>query len=70
MLDPEKERERLATQISRVTKQLESSRRNLANEQFVGKAPAHVVEAERSKATDLESQIALLSQNLEALSGP
>jgi valyl-tRNA synthetase len=68
VLDPEKERERLETQIARVTKQLESSRKNLANEKFVGRAPAQVVEAERNKAADLESQLALLNQNLEALS--
>ena len=67
VLDPDKERGRLRTQIEKLTHQLDSSRRKLANQGFVTKAPAQVVEAEKKRAADLETRIALLTRSLDAL---
>ncbi len=67
VLDPEKERARLETQMKKLGKQLETSRKKLANPKFVEKAPAEVVAEERNREEELTGQIALLAKNLQAL---
>ena len=67
VLDPEKERARLETQKKKLEKQLEASRKKLANQNFVDKAPAEVVEEERNRVEELSGEIALLEKNLQAL---
>jgi valyl-tRNA synthetase len=67
VLDPEKERARLETQKTKLGKQLEASRKKLANQNFVDKAPAEVVEEERNRVEELSGEIALLEKNLRAL---
>ena len=67
VLDPEKERARLETQKKKLGKQLEASRKKLANQNFVDKAPAEVVEEERNRVEELSGEIALLDKNLQAL---
>jgi valyl-tRNA synthetase len=69
VLDPEKERSRLEAQRKKLDKQLEASRKKLANPSFLGKAPAAVVEEERRRVADLAGQMALLDKSLEALGG-
>ncbi len=67
VLDPEKEKARLETQKKKLGKQLEASKKKLANPKFVEKAPAEVVEEERNRVEELSGQIALLDKNLQAL---
>ena len=69
VLDPEKERARLETQMKKLGKQLEASRKKLANRNFVEKAPAEVVEEEHRRVAELSGEIALLEKNLSALEG-
>ena len=69
VLDPKKERARLEDQKSKMSKQLEASQKKLSNDSFVSRAPAEIVQAERSRVTDLQEQIAVLEKSLEALDG-
>lgn len=69
VLDPVKERERLESQRKAMTAQLATSRKKLANENFLRKAPAGVVETERSRAEELQRKLDLLVRNLESLDG-
>jgi valyl-tRNA synthetase len=39
----------------------------LANEKFLSRAPAHVVELEKQRLQDAKTQIALIEENLKAL---
>ena len=48
-------------------KQLEASKKKLANRNFVDKAPVEVVEEERNRVEELSGEIALLEKNLQAL---
>ncbi len=67
IIDLERERERLSDEIGRLEKQLRSTAGRLANEQFVSKAPAEVVEREREKARSFRDQLERLTQMLNAL---
>ena len=68
MSDFDKERERLATQIAKLTEEKSRLDAQLANQNFVDRAPAEKVTALRERANELEGQIATLKNNLEALS--
>jgi len=61
-------RERLAKQLKPLEKARESSKRQLGNEQFLSKAPPHVVESIRAKLADYESQIERMRTTLDSLS--
>ena len=61
-------RERLTKQLQPLEKARDSSQRQLGNEQFLSKAPRHVVESIRKKLADYESQIARIRQTLSGLS--
>jgi valyl-tRNA synthetase len=67
VLDPEKERERLERRREKLVSQLDQSRRKLANPKFVSRAPPEVVETERRRASDAESELELLDENVRAL---
>jgi valyl-tRNA synthetase len=67
-IDVAAERERLEKELAQLTKELENKQRQLSNEQFLAKAPAHVVEGLRARAKELESLIAKARTGLEGLS--
>jgi valyl-tRNA synthetase len=67
-IDVAAERERLEKELAQLTKELENKQRQLSNEQFLAKAPAHVVEGLRARAKELESLIAKARRGLEGLS--
>ena len=46
---------------------IQKAEARLANESFVSRAPADVVEKERQKLKDLQAQIELIDANLKAL---
>jgi valyl-tRNA synthetase len=60
-------RERLTKQLEPLEKALNSCRRQLGDEQFVAKAPAHVVETIRKNEGDYESQIERIRATLAGL---
>jgi valyl-tRNA synthetase len=68
VVDPAKERERLERRREKLALQLDQSRRKLANEKFVSRAPPQVVETERRRASEVEAELALLDENVRALS--
>ena len=60
-------RERLTKQLQPLTKARDGSTRQLANQKFLDKAPAHVVDSIRAKLTDYEAQIAKIENTLSNL---
>ena len=60
-------RGRLVKQLKPLEKARDGSRRQLANEEFVAKAPPHVVESIRTKLADYESQINRMQATLDSL---
>jgi valyl-tRNA synthetase len=67
LIDFELERERLNKEISRLEKQLEGLNNKLQSEDFINKAPEEIIERERKKKTDFESNLFKLKANLESL---
>jgi valyl-tRNA synthetase len=66
-IDLDKECGRLKSEHSRLVQQIQSQNGKLANEQFVARAPAEVVDKERRKLDDWREQADVLSQKLERL---
>jgi len=66
-IDVAAERERLEKELAQFTKELENKHRQLGNEQFLAKAPAHVVEGLRTRAAELEGLIVKARKGLEGL---
>jgi valyl-tRNA synthetase len=69
LIDPAKEKGRLEKQLADKRKQVEAKKGKLANEGFVARAPAEVVQQERDAIAELEKQIAALEENLRDLAG-
>ncbi len=67
LIDVDKERTRLQSEIDRIHNQLRSTEAKLVNEQFVARAPAEVVDNERKKADSLRDQLLRLQEKLGAL---
>jgi valyl-tRNA synthetase len=67
MVDVEKERARLAGELADLERHLAGLEGRLANEKFVAKAPAALVEAERAKAAEWRGRCAQLAAKLAAL---
>jgi valyl-tRNA synthetase len=67
LIDLEKERQRLAKQLVEKRKLMESKEAKLANESFVARAPADIVQAERNAIADLRQQIETIQENLRDL---
>ena len=61
------QRKRLEKQIEQLDKVIASSKRQLSDQEFLGRAPAHVVESIRLKMTDYEAQLDKSRTALEAL---
>jgi len=69
LVDVERERERLGGEIENLEGLLAAARGKLADERFVSRAPADVVEREREKAADLERSLERLAELRASLEG-
>ena len=67
LIDFDVERARLAGQIAKLTEEKSRLDAQLANSNFVDKAPAEKVAELRARSTELENQVETLNNNLEAL---
>nr|WP_313014883.1 valine--tRNA ligase [Moraxella sp. CTOTU48841] len=67
LIDPTAELNRLAKAQEKLTKQAENLRSKLANESFVSKAPANVVESEKAKLAEMDTQLAEMHKQIEQL---
>jgi valyl-tRNA synthetase len=67
LIDPTAELNRLAKAQEKLVKQAESLRSKLSNESFVSKAPANVVESEKAKLAEMDTQLAEMSKQIEHL---
>jgi len=68
-VDLEKECARLRTELGQLEKQLGALEQRLANDGFVSRAPAEVVEGERRKAAEWTVRRGQLREKVEALCG-
>jgi valyl-tRNA synthetase len=67
MIDLDKERAKLDGELAGLDRQVEGLASRLANPGFTGKAPAHVVEAERQRLAELEERRRTLGARRTAL---
>ncbi len=67
LVDLEKEKARIEKELTNAEKQLQAQIGKLANENFVSRAPEHVVNIEREKKAKLEGLIENLKASLENL---
>ena len=67
LIDPTAELNRLAKAQEKLVKQAESLRSKLSNESFVSKAPANVVESEKAKLAEMDTQLAEMHKQIEQL---
>ena len=67
LLDLERERQRLRSEIGRLDGQLQGAEKKLANPSFVERAPEEVIQKERDKSTVFRDQRDKLLQKLSAL---
>jgi valyl-tRNA synthetase len=67
LIDAGAERERLTARIAEMTSEVHRAESKLANESFVAKAPAEVVEKERKKLEEARSAKEKLETQLQAL---
>lgn len=67
LVDVAADRQRLQAEAAELEKRIVGSHKTLANENFLNKAPAAVVERERAKLADLEAQMAKIEERLEVL---
>ena len=67
LIDPTAELNRLAKAQEKLIKQAESLRSKLSNEAFVSKAPANVVESEKAKLAEMDTQLAEMHKQIEQL---
>jgi len=67
MVDLEAERLRLSKEIASLRAEVERTSQRLANPEFVTKAPATVVEKDRTRLADLQDRLTRLEERLRAL---
>ena len=67
LIDFAEEDRRLAREIDKISKDLTTSQRKLANEDFVAKAPAEVVEKEKEKVQTLTQKLVKLKSHKEKI---
>ncbi len=67
LIDPTAELNRLAKAQEKLVKSAESLRSKLSNESFVSKAPANVVESEKAKLAEMDTQLAEMHKQIEQL---
>ena len=65
LVDKEKERERLSNELAKVEKEIAALTGKLSNKNFVDKAPAAVVDAERAKLAKAEERKVIITASLE-----
>jgi valyl-tRNA synthetase len=68
-IDLAAERTRLAKELERIEREIANGQRQLNNEQFLSKAPAHVIEGIRKRAQDLATEQEKTRSQLAALGG-
>ncbi len=56
LIDLEAERRRIQTELENIDRQVQRIEASLSNEAFISKAPAHVVERERSRLAELQER--------------
>ncbi|MEW5911883.1 MAG: valine--tRNA ligase [Thermodesulfobacteriota bacterium] len=69
LVDFAAEEARLEKELAKLDKELTPSIKKLANQGFLAKAPAEVVEKERAKVAEGQDKMARLRQNLERIQG-
>ena len=69
MVDVEAEKTRIASEMEQLTKLIADSQILLTNENFIAKAPAHVVQKERDKVEGYRERWQKLRERLESLGG-
>ncbi|GAB4173848.1 MAG: valine--tRNA ligase [Calditrichia bacterium] len=67
VVDIEKEKERLQKEKERLEGLMKGTQKKLENENFVKKAPEHVVKAEKEKLESLKEKIAKIEMNISGL---
>ena len=67
LIDPTAELNRLAKAQEKLVKSAESLRSKLSNEAFASKAPANVVESEKAKLAEMDTQLAEMHKQIEQL---
>ncbi|MDP6564611.1 MAG: valine--tRNA ligase [Alphaproteobacteria bacterium] len=65
VIDIDQERQRLAKELDKLDGQIAGLEKKLANENFVAKAPAHVVEEQRARKAEVEQTREKLKEALE-----
>jgi valyl-tRNA synthetase len=68
LIDLDKERERLTKEINRLQGALKGIDKKLSNDNFIGKAPAEVVDREKHKKNDYEANLKKLTDIFDNLS--
>ena len=68
LIDFEKEKERLKKEEARISNEISAISGRLKDKNFTGKAPEEVVEKQRARKAELESQVEKIKDNLTALS--
>ncbi|MBP7133659.1 valine--tRNA ligase [Patescibacteria group bacterium] len=66
-LDLGKEREKIAKEIKETATYIQSLEAKLANQEFVGKAPAHVTDGMRTKLVEAQTRAKTLEERLQML---
>ena len=69
LVDVAAECERLSKEQEKLQQQITKTQGMLANESFISRAPAEVVERERTRLSDLQASIAQISERLSQLCG-
>ncbi|MEX0912785.1 MAG: class I tRNA ligase family protein, partial [Gemmatimonadota bacterium] len=69
VIDLEKEVARLRAELDRIAGQVEATEKRLANEAFVSRAPAEVVQREREKLASFAEQRDKLTRSVQVLEG-
>jgi valyl-tRNA synthetase len=69
LIDVDGEKTRLEKELDNQSKYLDRIKKKLSNFDFLNRAPAEVIEAEKEKQRQVEDAIERLNRNLESLSG-
>jgi|TARA_Y100000310_G_scaffold316658_1_gene368635 valyl-tRNA synthetase len=68
LIDVEKEKQRLSQEMERLSGIVENVKSKLKNSSFVNKAPEEIVQKERQKLEDIQTNLSKLKENLSMLS--